>query len=63
MKRILFGIGIILFIGIFVLRCDIPMTKNSVVGAYANTNYGNEPCCLETPHISAIRFLKNQKLY
>jgi hypothetical protein len=59
MKRILFGIGIILFIGILVLRCDIPMTKNSVVGTYANTNYGNEPCCLETPHKADTLILKS----
>ncbi len=50
MKRIIFGLGIILFIGVCALRCDIPMTKYSVVGTYANTNYGNKPCCIESPH-------------
>ena len=59
MKRILFGIGIVLFIGILVLRCDIPMTKNGIVGAYSNTNYGNEPCCLETPHKADTLILKS----
>ena len=59
MRRILFGIGIILFIGLLVLRCDIPMTKNNVVGVYANTNYGNEPCCLESPHIADTLKLKS----
>nr|WP_298995181.1 hypothetical protein [uncultured Polaribacter sp.] len=59
MRRILFGIGIILFIGILVLRCDIPMTKYSVVGIYANTNYGNEPCCVETPHKADTLNLKS----
>ena len=59
MKRILIGIGIILFIGILVLKCDIPMTKNSVVGVYANTNYGNEVCCLESPHKSDTLILKS----
>ena len=59
MKRILIGIGIILFIGILVLKCDIPMTKNSVVGVYANTNYGNEVCCLESTHKSDTLILKS----
>lgn len=59
MRRILFGIGIILFIGLLVLRCDIPMTKNNVVGVYVNTNYGNEPCCLGSPHIADTLQLKS----
>ena len=59
MRRILFGIGIILFIGLLVLRCDIPMTKNNVVGVYANTNFGNETCCLESPHIADTLQLKS----
>ncbi|WP_343799282.1 hypothetical protein [Gaetbulibacter jejuensis] len=59
MKRILFGIGIILFIGILILRCDIPMSKSSVVGVYANTNYGNEPCCLESPQKADTLTLKS----
>ena len=50
MKRIVFGILVVLFIGIFILRCNIPMTASSVVGTYANTNYQNVPCCVETPH-------------
>ena len=50
MKRIIIGFGIILFIAILVLQCDIPMTKYSVVGVYSNTNYGNKPCCVESPH-------------
>ncbi|MWW26821.1 hypothetical protein [Flavobacteriaceae] len=59
MKRILFGIGIILIVGILILRCNIPMTKNSVVGIYANTNYRNEPCCVETPHKADTLNLKS----
>jgi len=50
MRSISFGIGIILLIGLLILRCDIPQTKNNVVGVYANTNYRNEPCCVESPH-------------
>jgi hypothetical protein len=50
MRRILIGIGIILFIGILVLQCNVPMTKKSVVGTYVNTNYENKTCCLESPH-------------
>ena len=42
-----------------VLRCDIPMIKNNVVGVYANTNYGDEPCCLESPHIADTLQLKS----
>ena len=59
MRRILFEIGIILFIGLLVLQCDIPMTKNNVVGVYANTNFGNETCCLESPHIADTLQLKS----
>ena len=59
MRRIVFGIGILLFIGMLVLRCDIPMIKNNVVGVYANTNYGDEPCCLESPHIADTLQLKS----
>ena len=59
MERIIFGIGIMLIIGILILRCDIPMTKNSVVGIYANTNYGNEPCCMESPHKADTLNLKS----
>ena len=59
MKRTIFGIGIILIIGFLVLLCNIPMTKNSVVGIYANTNYGNEPCCVETPHKADTLNLKS----
>jgi len=51
MRSISFGIGIILLIGLLILRCDIPQTKNNVVGVYANTNYRNEPCCVESPLI------------
>lgn len=50
MRRVLFGFGVILFLGILMLRCNIPMTKYSVIGTYANTNYNNEPCCIESPH-------------
>lgn len=59
MNRIILGIGIILFIGILILRFDIPMTKNSVVGNYANTNYGNKQCCLESPHNADTLILKS----
>jgi len=59
MKRILIGIGTFLFIAILVLRCDIPMTKNTVEGVYANTNYGNEICCLESPHKADTLILKS----
>ncbi len=59
MKRILIGIGTFLFITILVLRCDIPMTKNTVEGVYANTNYGNKICCLESPHKADTLILKS----
>ena len=59
MRRIIFGIGIILFIGILILRYDLPMTKSSLIGTYANTNYGNEPCCLESPHKADTLILKS----
>ena len=59
MKRIVFGIGIILCVGLLILRCDIPMTKNSVVGVYANTNFRNRPCCLESPHKADTLKLKS----
>ncbi len=55
MKRILFLIGI----GILVLLSDIPMTKNSVVGTYVNTNYKNERCCPEAPHVADTLILKS----
>jgi len=35
------------------------MSKSSVVGVYANTNYGNEPCCLESPHKADTLTLKS----
>ncbi|PKB42503.1 hypothetical protein AX016_0670 [Cellulophaga sp. RHA19] len=35
------------------------MTKNSVVGIYGNTNYGNEPCCVESPHKADTLNLKS----
>ena len=59
MKRILIGFGIIFTIGILILRCDFPMTKNSVVGVYANTNYGNKSCCVESPHKADTLNLKS----
>jgi len=58
MKRILFGMGMFFLIGI--LRFNIPLTKNSVVGVYENTNYGHEPCCVETPHKPDILILKSE---
>ncbi|MGK0447144.1 MAG: hypothetical protein ACJA2M_000916 [Polaribacter sp.] len=63
MKRILIGIGLIFMIGILILRCDIPMTKNSIVGIYANTNYVNEPCCLESPHKADSLILKPEETF
>ncbi|SNQ45045.1 hypothetical protein [Cellulophaga lytica] len=63
MKRILIGIGTFLFIAILVLRCDIPMTKNTVEGVYANTNYGNEICCLESPHKADTLILKSDRTF
>ena len=59
MRRILIGIGIILFIGILVLRCNVPMTKKTVVGTYLNTNYENKTCCLESPHKADTLKLKS----
>lgn len=59
MNRTILGIGIILFIGILLLRFDIPMTKISVVGTYTNTNYGNKHCCLESPHKADTLILKS----
>jgi hypothetical protein len=59
MKSIIFGIGIIIFIVILILRCDFPMTKNSIVEKYVNTNYGNKPCCLESPHKEDTLILKS----
>jgi len=50
MKRIIFGIIIIFFIGILISLWNIPMTKFSVVGTYANTNYNKKHCCIESPH-------------
>jgi hypothetical protein len=35
------------------------MTKSSIVGTYANTNYKNEPCCLGSPHIPDTLTLKS----
>jgi hypothetical protein len=63
MTRILIVIGVSLFIGILVLQCNIPMTKSSIVGTYANTNYNNEPCCLEAPHKPDTLTLKSDGTY
>ncbi len=35
------------------------MTKNSVVGIYANTNFRNEHCCIDTPHKEDTLILKS----
>tara|TARA_R110002012_G_scaffold288375_4_gene481093 strand:- start:569 stop:874 length:306 start_codon:yes stop_codon:yes gene_type:complete len=35
------------------------MTKYSIVGVYVNTNYGNTPCCLDSPHEADTLELKS----
>ena len=50
MNRIIFKIGAFLLIGFSIVGCDIPMNKDSVIGDYANTNYDNEHCCMNSPH-------------
>jgi hypothetical protein len=59
MKRIIIGLGVILLTGILILRCNLPMTKNSVVGVYTNKNYGNKSCCVESPHKADTLILKS----
>ncbi|MFD2515988.1 hypothetical protein ACFSRY_19100 [Pontibacter locisalis] len=50
MKRIIFGIGFVLLVGIFVFNYNVPMTESHIVGTYINTNFSKEPCCVESPH-------------
>ncbi|MFI1770276.1 hypothetical protein [Thalassobellus citreus] len=59
MKRIIFGIVMILFIGILISLWNIPMTKFSVIGTYANTNYEKKHCCIESPHKAENLTLKS----
>ena len=57
MKRTLFGIGIILFIGILILRYDLPMEKSNVIGIYISTD--TEPFLAEIPYKSDTLILKS----
>jgi hypothetical protein len=57
MKRILIGIGTILFIGILILRCNLPMKKSNVIGVYVSTE--SEAFLAEVPHKSDTLILKS----
>lgn len=57
MKRNLIGIGIILFIGILILRFDLPIQKSNVIGIYVSTE--TEPLFVEVPHKSDTLILKS----
>lgn len=59
MRRKIFGIGLLFFIGLLILRGNLPMTESKVIGTYVNTNYENEHCCLESPHVADTLILKS----
>jgi hypothetical protein len=50
MNKIVVGFFAILFLLLIVFYYDFPLTKTKIVGTYINTNYENEPCCMEAPH-------------
>ena len=63
MKEILFKSGIILLVAFSIVGCEVPMTNNSVIGKYANTNYGNQLCCMNSPHKPDTLVLKSDNTF
>jgi hypothetical protein len=57
MKRIILGIGIILFIGILILGYDLPIKKSNVIGIYVSTE--TQPSLADLPHKSDTLILKS----
>lgn len=48
---------------LIILRYDYPLTKDKIIGTYINTNFNNQPCCVEAPHEIDTLTLKSDFTY
>jgi hypothetical protein len=58
MRKKLIGFGALLFIGLLVIKCDLPMIKPQIIGTYVNNQNYKKDFTLNTPSIIDTLILK-----